>query len=115
MASIPCISLRIPRAAQTLDCSDALIWDKIAKGELAFFRDGGITRVISDWIGEPPPREGRAPSIREYIAERLAATATTPRKRMPRGVHRGRPRRSVAAEPTSRFPGRSGPRDLADQ
>jgi hypothetical protein len=60
--------------------------------ELAYFRDNGITRVIVDWIGEPPPREGRAPSLREYVSERVAATAASPKRAMPKGVHRGRPR-----------------------
>jgi hypothetical protein len=95
MFNAPCVSARIPRAAKILDCSDATIWNKINQNELAFFRDGGITRIIVDWIGEPPPREGRALSLKEYIEERMVNPV---RKRtILNSVHRGRPRKRPIA------------------
>jgi hypothetical protein len=86
MISFRCIGLRVPRAAKALDCSPAKVWGMLNDGVLAYFRDGGITEVVYDWPGEPPPREGRAPSIKEYVEERVAATAATPKKRVPEGV-----------------------------
>jgi len=77
--------------------STATWWGRIKKGQIAHFRDGGRTKIIIDWPGEAPPREGRAPSYKEYIEERLA-NPQTPRA-LPEGVHRGRPRkRPVATE-----------------
>jgi hypothetical protein len=94
-----CVSARVPHAFAAIGVSPATGWDKVAKNEIAHWRDNGITRVVIDWIGEPPPREGRAPSLREYVIERVIATAATPKRVMPEGVHRGRPRkRRVAAE-----------------
>jgi len=87
----------VPRAGEMLDVSAATVWGKyIKQNRIAHFRDEGITRVVVDWIGEPPLREGRAPSIREYIAERIAATALEQKRVMPEGVHRGRPRKTEA-------------------
>src|SRR5260370_27309688 len=71
--------------------SPATWWNRIGNNEIAYFRDGGRTKIVIDWPGEPPPREGRAPSYKEYIEERLAETQT-PRV-MPEGVHKGRPRK----------------------
>jgi hypothetical protein len=88
----PCVAVRVPKAAAVIDVSPATGWNMVNKNEVAHFRDNGITRVVVDWIGEPPPREGRAPSLREYVVERVAATAATPKRAMPEGVHRGRPR-----------------------
>jgi hypothetical protein len=76
-----------------IDVSPATMWNKINRGQIEFFRDDGITRIVVDWLGNPPPREGRRPSLREYIAERIAATAAQPKRPTPEGVHRGRPRR----------------------
>src|SRR5690242_9875527 len=75
--------------------STATWWDRIRKEEIAYFRDGGRTKIIIDWPGEPPPREGRAPSYREYIEERLANPQ--PKRALPQGVHVGRPRKRPAA------------------
>jgi hypothetical protein len=67
--------------------STATWWNRIRDGEIAYFR------VILDWIGTPPPREGRVPSYKEYVAERLAAPSA--KRNTPRGVHRGRPRKVI--------------------
>jgi hypothetical protein len=97
MFDTPCISARVPRTAEILDCSVATVWNKLNRNEIAVFRDGGITRVIVDWLGEPPPRDGRAPSLKEYIEERIANPAG--KRIIANAVHRGRPRkRLVAAE-----------------
>jgi hypothetical protein len=94
--SLDCITLRVPRAAKALDVSTATLWNRINANQIAHFRDNGITSVVYDWPGEPPPREGRAPSIREYINEKLIEAAT--KRLMPEGVHKGRPRvRPLAA------------------
>jgi hypothetical protein len=92
--TLDCIALRVPRAAKALDVSTATVWDRISKNELAHFRDHGVTSVIYDWPGQPPPREGRAPSIREYVNEKLIEAAA--KRLMPEGVHRGRPPRKNA-------------------
>lgn len=97
----PCFTLRVAPAAEALGISRAQIYNMMNSDRLAYFRDGGVTSIVNDWPGEPPPREGRAPSIREYIAEQLAKMAVEPpaKRGMPQGVHRGRPRRhSVVAE-----------------
>lgn len=95
--TLDCITLRVPRAAKALDISPATLWSRINTNQIAHFRDGGITAVVYDWPGEPPPREGRAPSIKEYITEKLAIASL---KRMPEGVHRGRPRKRRAGVET---------------
>jgi hypothetical protein len=94
--TLDCITLRVPRAAKALDMSVASLWNRINANQIAYFRDGGITAVVYDWPGEPPPREGRAPSIREYVNEKLIEAAA--KRLMPKGVHGGRPRkRPIAA------------------
>jgi hypothetical protein len=93
----PCVSARVPASAEMLDVSPATMWGKYIKEErIAYFRDDGITRVIVDWIGEPPPREGRAPSIKEYIAERIEATKAQPKRIIRNAPRRGRPRKQPA-------------------
>lgn len=100
----PCFTIRAREAAEALNVSPATIWNKINRGELAFFRDGGLTLIVNDWPGEPPAREGRAPSIREYINEGLARMTANPqpKKAVPEGVHRGRPRKRRAGLETER-------------
>jgi len=96
MFSAPCVSASVPRTAEMLDCSNATVWNKLNRDEIEFFRDGGITRVVVDWIGEPPAREGRRPSLKEYIGERIAETAASQKRVIPNAVHRGRPRKQLA-------------------
>jgi hypothetical protein len=94
----PCISARVLKAADMIDVSPATFWNKLNQDKIEFFRDGGITRVVIDWIGDPPPREGRRPSLREYISERIAETADQPKRATPEGVHKGRPHLQPSAE-----------------
>jgi hypothetical protein len=69
--------------------SEATWWNRVKDGSIASFRDGGRTKIVIDWVnGEKPP--GSPPSYREYVAARLGADI--PKRHMPRGVHRGRPR-----------------------
>jgi hypothetical protein len=94
MSKVPqCVTARIPRAAEILDVSNATVWNKINRDQIEFFRDNGITRVVVDWIGEPPPRENRRPSLKEYIDERIAETVAMRKRVIPNAVHRGRPRK----------------------
>ena len=92
MFDMPCISARVPQMCKMLDCSTATGWNRLNNNEIAFFRDGGITRVIVDWIGEPPPREGRAPSLKEYIEEKMANPVG--KRTIRNAVHRGRPKKT---------------------
>jgi len=75
--------------------SESTWWARIRENKIAFFRDTGLTRIIVRWPGEPPPREGRAPSYQEYVLENMAASQRP--RAMPAGVHRGRPRKHPAA------------------
>jgi hypothetical protein len=73
--------------------STATWWRRVRNNEIAHFRDGGRTKIIIDWVGEAPPRQGRPPSYREYIADRLADPV--PAKATPEGARarRGRSRK----------------------
>jgi len=83
-------ALRVSTAAKLLDCSVATIWNIINRKELAALRQGGLTLIVQDWGENPPPREGRAPSIAELLREKVLAPAD--KRRMPEGRHRGRQR-----------------------
>jgi hypothetical protein len=89
-------ALRVSSAAKVLDCSVATIWNIINRNELAALRQGGLTLVVQDWGPDTPPREGRAPSIAELLREKVIASED--KRRMPKGVHHGRPRRRPSAE-----------------
>jgi hypothetical protein len=68
-------------------------WINRAKtGEVATTRIGGRRFIVVNWGGKAPPRDGRPPSLAELIRENLV-TPETPLKAMPKGVHRGRPRK----------------------
>jgi hypothetical protein len=87
-------ALRVSTAAKALDCSVATIWNIINRKELAALRQGGLTLVVQDWGENAPPREGRAPSIAELLREKVIKPDD--RRRMPEGVHRGRPRKTAS-------------------
>jgi hypothetical protein len=71
------------------------MWDLIHAEKIAVARHGGLTLVIQEWGDNPPPREGRPPSISEFLRENLS---TNPIRITPEGVHRGRPRKDSPAE-----------------
>jgi hypothetical protein len=88
-------TLRVSNAAKVFDWSVATIWNIINRNELAVLRKGGLTLVVQDWGADPPPREGRAPSIAELLREKVIAPDD--KRRMPAGVHKGRPRLQPSA------------------
>jgi hypothetical protein len=89
----PVVTLRPKQAAAALDISVATLWNRINENKLAYFRDDGVTSIVYDWPGGVPPREGRAPSICEYVEERIADAANAERRIVAGAVHRGRPRK----------------------
>jgi hypothetical protein len=74
--------------------SSATWWRRVRNNEILHFRDGGRTKVVIDFPGAAPPREGRPPTYREYMADQLANPV--PAKATPEGARarRGRPRKS---------------------
>jgi hypothetical protein len=83
--------------AKAMACCQATAWGIIGRGEVATFKIGGLTRVVESWGDDPPPRQGRPPSIEELLRER-ALGEKPPKRHMPEGVHRGRPRLRPPAE-----------------
>jgi hypothetical protein len=83
--------------AKALQCCNATAWAIIGRDEVATIKLHGLTRVVDTWGDNAPPRPGRRPSIEELVWE-LALGEKQPKRRMPEGVHKGRPRLQPSAE-----------------
>ena len=102
----------IRRIAAPVDTMEHIVggkrptWWSYVKDDVLFnFKIQGKRYILIRWPGDAPAREGRAPSLEELILEQINNPAAL--KAMPKGVHRGRPRKNpvptntdAAAEPT---------------
>jgi hypothetical protein len=86
--------LRIPRWCKAMEISTATGYNYINASVIATVTVGGIRHVVESWGDNPPPREGRPPSFEELVWE-SALGEKPPKRHMPEGVHRGRPRKPV--------------------
>src|SRR5262245_11538717 len=68
-------------------------WENVKNNVIANLKVGGRRVIVIDWPGTPPPRDGRAPSYKEFLEEQLNKPLS--KKVMPKGRHRGRPRRTA--------------------
>jgi hypothetical protein len=84
-------SASVPAASRLLQVCPATGWKLVARDQVAWFKIGDSTRIVVSWGDSVPPRQGRPPSIEELMCER-ALGERPPKRRMPEGVHRGRPR-----------------------
>jgi hypothetical protein len=89
-------TVRVATFCEALQVSGATGYNYINREKVAVIYIDGITRVVKSWGDNPPPRENRPPSMEELVQE-LALGEKPPKRRMPAGVHRGRPPRKPAA------------------